>query len=87
MAGIDAQNTDFTAVTSSVTLKNLDRRGLARPVRTEQRKDLALTDTQVDASDDLGIRIELHEPTHIDCERSRAAVLSWAGVEDVLCRY
>ncbi len=47
-AGVQAKNADLAAVTGAVALENLDRGGLARPVRAEQRENLALADRQVD---------------------------------------
>src|SRR6202042_1683243 len=69
--GIHTKNADLAVVTRPIALKNLDRRGLARPVRPEQRENLAIADRQVDAPDNLSARVGLHQAAHIHRERAR----------------
>jgi hypothetical protein len=79
-AGIHTKNADLTAVPGPVALENLDRGGLARPVRAEQREHLAYADRQVDAPDSLHARVRLHQATNIQRERARMADLNRAEV-------
>ena len=79
-AGIHTKNADLTAVPGPVALENLDRGGLARPVRAEQREHLAYADRQVDPPDSLDARVGLHQATDIQRERARMADLDRAGV-------
>ena len=79
-AGIDAKNADLAAVTSPVALENLHRGGLARPVRAEQREDLAWADRKVDAPDSLHARVGLLQAMNIHRERARLADLNRARV-------
>src|SRR6185436_5857429 len=57
--GIDAQHTRLTAGAVAVTLEDLDRRTLARSVRTEQGEGLAAPDLEVDAAQGLRAAIVL----------------------------
>ena len=65
---------DLAVVAGPVALENLDRGGLARPVRPEQREDLAVPDRQVDAPDNLCALVGLHQTANI--HRKRALIAS-----------
>jgi hypothetical protein len=75
-ARIHAKNTDLAAVTSPVTLENLNRRGLARPVRAQQREHLANPDLKIDTPDSLHAGVGLHQAANLHRERTRRADLN-----------
>jgi hypothetical protein len=57
-------------VTAAIALEDLDRGGLASTIRAEQREDLAVADRQVDALDNRGACVGLHEAVNIHCKRA-----------------
>jgi hypothetical protein len=63
---IDAQNAYLTPGAVAVALKNLHRGRLARAVRAEQGKGLAVRDVQVDAVDGGQAAVFLAEAAHAD---------------------
>src|SRR5262249_54783021 len=76
-AGVVPEHGHLAAVAGAVPLQDLDRGGLARPVRPEQGEDLAPADVQVDAVHGPHARVGLHQPAHV--HRGRAAVAGAAG--------
>ena len=59
-----AEHRHRAAVPVAVTLEDLDRGGLASPVRAQQREHLAAADVQVDAVDSDRRAVALAEPAH-----------------------
>jgi hypothetical protein len=53
VTGIHTEHADLAIVACPVSLENLDRRCLDRPVRAEQREDLTAADREVDPADCL----------------------------------
>src|SRR5689334_23089480 len=60
-SAIPSEHADLTAVASPVSLQDLDRRRLARPVRGEQPEDLALGDLEADTPQGLCLTVGLTE--------------------------
>jgi len=56
-ARVGAKNGDLAAVAPPVSLKDLDRRGLARAVRAEQGEYLTVPNVPVDTVDSHGVAV------------------------------
>lgn len=57
-------SSDGAAIGSSIPLEDLDRRGLARPIRTQESKDLTAVDTQIQPAQHCSAAIGLPHPRH-----------------------
>jgi hypothetical protein len=61
IAGIEAEHGRASAVALAVALQDLDRRRLARAVRTEEPEHLALRDVEADAVERLHVPVRLRQ--------------------------
>ncbi len=59
MGRIDAQHADVAGVAPAVPLQNLDRGGLARAVRAQEREHVPLLHGEVDAPNGLDVPVSL----------------------------
>ena len=66
LGGIVPEDADDAARPRPVSLQDLDRRGLACPVRAEEPEDLAARDLEVDATDRLVGAVRLVKISHED---------------------
>src|SRR5439155_4578783 len=66
----------LAAIRVSEPLQDLDRGGLARPVRPQEGEDLSGRNRQVDALDGLEVAVGLAEPTDLD---------GWVGHGGLAC--
>src|SRR5687768_5902838 len=65
-ARVVTQDADVTGVALAMPLEDLNRRGLAGAVGTQQREHLAALDAQVDARDGLEVAVSLAQPCYLD---------------------
>jgi hypothetical protein len=63
---VHAEDAYLAAVRLAQTLEDLDGRGLASSVRSEQPEDLAFGDLEVDAGDGLDVAVPLGQAAHPD---------------------
>ena len=73
-AGIHSEYADVAVVAGPVALENLDRGGLARTVRAQQREHLAVADRQVDTPDNRRARVGLHQAVNVNRQPARHRV-------------
>ena len=66
---VAAENLHFARVTRAVALEDLDRRRLPGTVRTQQRKDLADRDLEINPAHRLNRPVRLPKPTHAHRKR------------------
>src|SRR5262249_22065410 len=70
---VQPEHGDGAGVAVPIALEDLDRRGLARPVRSEEREDLALGHIEAEPLDRLGGSVRLPEPSDADRRQRRHA--------------
>jgi hypothetical protein len=68
--GVCAEDRDLPAAPLAVALQDLDRRGLAGAVRTQEAENLARMNLEVEAAQDLDGAIALAQPLHRDCRHA-----------------
>ena len=62
MSRVGAEHSDLARVAAPVALQHLDRRGLPRPVRPQERKDLTCLHSQIDPADRFHVRVPFSQP-------------------------